>query len=232
MLLVAGGPIVRSAQAVHADDGPLVFAIDDSLTIGMSPFLPSRMEASGWGPVTRINAFKSHQGHPHQGGHGPDGRARRGHDQYGDISATPIPGSISRPRYGTNDTRISWPTGAQIIRDARDNRPGHHVLWVNVHLPHSPGAQQASNTALDHKAAKNIPSQSCSFSIRHGSPPVDTDMAADEVRLHRPPGTRCMASEVATASESDPVRCRAGDVPAGETAACLPAGFGGAEGWC
>ena len=149
VLLVAGGPMVRSGPAARADGGSLVFAIGDSLTIGMSPYLPSRAAASGWAGI-RIDAFKS-RGIRTKVGADPTtglGAVTSMRQRFGDTDSWIV-------ALGTNDAGFSSGAGTQLIREMLDAiGPGHRVLWVNVHLPRTPGVQQAWNTALNQVAAE------------------------------------------------------------------------------
>ena len=195
VLLLAVGTMVRPGAPVRADDGSLVFAIGDSLTIGMSPSLPSRVAASGWAGI-RIDAFKS-RGIRTKVGADPTtgiGAVASMRQRFGDTDSWIV-------ALGTNDAGFASGTGPQLIREMLDAiGPGHRVLWVNVHLPRTPGVQQAWNTAVDQVAAER-PDQMlvldwASIAARH--PGI---MAQDGVHLTAA-GYALMAAEVATASES------------------------------
>ena len=195
VLLVAVGPMARPGPAVRADDGSLVFAIGDSLTIGMSPHLPSRAAASGWGGI-RIDAFKS-RGIRTKVGADPTtglGAVTSLRQRFGDTESWIV-------ALGTNDAGSRRARVTQLIREMLDAiGPGHRVLWVNVHLPRTPGVQQAWNTSLDQVAAER-PDQLLVLDWASIAARQRGIMAPDGVHLTAA-GYALMAAEVATASES------------------------------
>jgi lysophospholipase L1-like esterase len=195
VLLVAGGPMVRSGPAARADGGSLVFAIGDSLTIGMSPYLPARAAASGWAGI-RIDAFKS-RGIRTKVGADPTtglGAVTSMRQRFGDTDSWIV-------ALGTNDAGFSSGAGTQLIREMLDAiGPGHRVLWVNVHLPRTPGVQQAWNTALNQVAAER-PDQLFVLDWASIAARQTGIMAFDGVHLTAG-GYALMAAAVATASEA------------------------------
>ena len=118
---------------------------------------------------------------------------------------------------GTNDAGFSSGAGTQLIREMLDAiGPGHRVLWVNVHLPRTPGVQQAWNTALNQVAAER-PDQLFVLDWASIAARQTGIMAFDGVHLTAA-GYALMAAAVATASESLQVGAEQVASPAGEPA--------------